>query len=53
MAKAHKLSFNASHTKHNTPFEPLYMDLYTSPLLSFNNEKYIFLSIIDDHSRFV
>lgn len=52
IVKAYKVPFTSFDAKSDQPFDLLYIDLWTSPLLSCNNEKY-FLSIVDDNTRFV
>lgn len=51
LTKGHQLPFSSSHTKVDTLFSLLYMDLSITPTSVAITQKY-FLSIMDDHTIF-
>lgn len=52
LAKAHKLPFTSKHVASITPFDFLYMDLWTSPVVATIGAHY-FLSIVEDYSMYM
>lgn len=52
LTNAHKFPFLSAQDMVNSPFLLVYFDLWTSPQLYMNNEKY-FLSIVNDFSIFI
>lgn len=53
VSKSHKWLFFAKHYISTIPFALLYLDLCISPKLSYNNDKYFFLSMVGDDNRYI
>lgn len=52
LAMAHKLPFVASNSRSIKPFQLMYANLWTSPIISAITTKY-FLLLVDDHTKYM